>query len=313
MITCSETCTCPIEFRKLHSAGNDFVCIDNLDGRFNPIIANGCFYDLVRRICRRGLGVGADGVILACEKGTGAGVDIVARFLEPDGSEAKLCGNGTACFTYWAIAEGLLTGPEVTILTGAGTATGRMLSKNSTNVRVCVPNPHQLEWDIPIEAAGRSWIVDYADTGVPHAVIYPENPLAAFDVPKYGKAIRNHPHFSPEGVNANFVEIVREGEINLRTFEFGVEAETLACGTGSAASAIITALKHRWAPDYLNGQRPVKVNVRSGACLKVWFEMGPKGTITDVCMETDVMPVYAGVMAGKFLFPDCTLKTEADN
>jgi len=286
---------CPIDFCKLHSAGNDFVCIDNLDGRFNAILQNGKMDDLVRRVCQRGLGVGADGLILACERGTGSGVDIIARFLEPDGSEAKLCGNGTACFTYWAIATGLIQGPEVSILTGAGTATGRLLTENGHGrTRVCVPNPRHLQWGINLRANGRSWTMDYADTGVPHAVVYAQESLDDVDVQHHGAAIRAHDTFAPDGVNVNFVEILAEGQIAIRTFEFGVEAETLACGTGSAAAAIITALKEGWPTAYLTGATPVTVQVRSGATLRIWFEMNTSGQVTDVCLETLVTPVFCG-------------------
>ncbi|MDT8389990.1 MAG: diaminopimelate epimerase [Lentisphaeria bacterium] len=291
-----------IPFHKLHSAGNDFVCVDNLDGRFNGLIKDGHMVDFVRKICRRGLGVGADGLILACERGTGAGVDIIARFLEPDGSEAKLCGNGTACFTYWCVNQGLLDGPQVTILTGAGTATGRILTDQPLgSVRVCVPNPRHLTWGIELMAAGRPWTVDYADTGVPHAVIFPDEPLDTVDVTTYGSAIRHHPRFAPDGVNANFVEVLAEGHIAVRTFEFGVESETLACGTGSAAAAIVTALKNRWPKDYLTGKKPVSARVRGGATLNVWFELDTTGNVTDVCLETRVVPVYNACLSPEFL------------
>lgn len=290
-----------IYFHKLHSAGNDFVCVDNLDGRFDELIQDGHMDMFVRRICQRGLGVGADGLILACERGTGGGVDVIARFLEPDGSEAKLCGNGTACFTYWCVKHGLLDGPEVTILTGAGTATGRLLTDQPLgSVRVCVPNPRDLQWGIELQVEGESLTVDYVDTGVPHVVIFPDAPLETVDVHKLGKTIRHHPRFAPEGVNANFVEVLSEGNIAVRTFEFGVEAETLACGTGSAASAIVTALKRRWPKEYLIGDKPVSVRVKGGV-LKVWFELNTTGNVTDVCLETRVVPVYEARLSPEFL------------
>lgn len=302
LLTVPKSLQNDIHFHKLHSAGNDFVCIDNLDGRFNELISDGRMDQFVRSICRRGLGVGADGLILACERGNGVGVDIIARFLEPDGSEAKLCGNGTACFTYWCVSQGLIDGPEVTILTGAGTATGRILKDQPLgSVRVCVPNPRHLMWGIELMAGGRSWTVDYADTGVPHAVIFPDEPIDSVDVDEYGPAIRHHPQFAPEGVNANFVDVLSEGHIAVRTFEFGVEAETLACGTGSAASAIIAALKNRWPKEYLTGEKPVNVRVRGGGVLKVWFELNADGNVTDVCLETRVVPVFDARLSSEFL------------
>lgn len=296
----SFSCAGGIEFCKLHSAGNDFVCIDNTNGRFDAVIDNGAMVDFVKSVCRRGLGVGADGVILACERGTGAGIDIVARFLEPDGSEAKLCGNGTACFTYWLVAKGLLTGPEVTILTGAGTATGSIRQEDPRRIRVCVPNPKKLDWALSLEAAGREWTLDYADTGVPHVVVPVADHLEDVDVQRIGKAIRWHERFAPEGVNVNFVQVLDVGRLAIRTFEFGVEAETLACGTGSAAAAILTALRERWPDEYLRGKKPVEARVLSGASLLIWFEFGPGGGVVDVCLETRVMPVYEGSLSAFF-------------
>ncbi len=290
-----------IHFSKLNAAGNDFICIDNTDGRFNPLIDNGLMVGFVHQLCNRGLGVGADGVILACQMGNGQGVDVVARFLEPDGSEARLCGNGMACFTYWLVAGRLLGGPEVTVLTGAGTATGRINADNPRRVRVCVPNPKDLRWNIVIDAAGSSWVVDHVDTGVPHAVVTVEDGLADLAVDQVGRAIRHHPAFEPDGVNANFVQILGVGQLAVRTFEFGVEAETLACGTGSAAAAILTALRQHWPREYLTGQRPVEVTVRSGATLLVWFEFGANGQVSDVCLETLVTPVYDGRLAEAFI------------
>jgi diaminopimelate epimerase len=301
----SAPSTCPVSFSKLNAAGNDFVCIDNTDGRFDGVLGNGEMTRFVQRVCERGLGVGADGLILACEKGTGGGVDIVARFLEPDGSEAKLCGNGTACFTYWLVSSGILAGPEVTIMTGAGTATGRLRSGDPRHVRVCVPNPRNIDFDLQVVIQGQRWLLDYADTGVPHAVIRVDGDLDAFDVRTYGPLIRWHERFAPEGVNANFVEVLDVGSIAVRTFEFGVEGETLACGTGSAAAAILTALRDKWPAEFLEGEKPVRVSVRSGKDLLVWFEVAPDGRVTDVCLETAVTPVYNGILSNDFTSELC--------
>lgn len=306
----AKTCTCLIDFTKLNAAGNDFICIDNTDGRFNEVMGNDAMCNFVRRVCKRGLGVGADGLILACERGTGAGVDIVARFLEPDGSEAKLCGNGTACFTYWLVDSGMLPGPEVTILTGAGTATGRLREDEPHCVRVCVPNPKHLEWDIEVEAAGKHRLLDYADTGVPHVVLRVREGLDEIDLMHLALPLRWHPSFAPEGVNVNVVQVEQVGEISVRTFEFGVESETLACGTGSAAAAILTAVREQWPEDILRGNRPVSVRVRSGATLNVWFEMNAQGQVIDVCLQTRVTPVYDGRLSSFFTSELCADQPE---
>jgi diaminopimelate epimerase len=245
--------------------------------------------------------VGADGVIVALQQGNGDGIDICARFLEPDGSEAELCGNGTACFTFWAVEKGLVAKAEARILTPAGTAQGRVLNEREHKVRVCVPDPRDLRMDLQIEVKGSAWRVDAIDTGVPHAVAYVTG-LERLDVQHWGPGIRHHELFAPRGVNANFVSVHGRGRIAIRTFEFGVEAETLACGTGSAAAAILTCVRHGWGPPYSTGEEPVHVEVRGGS-LDVFFRCEP-GTdgprITDVCLETTVLPVYEGALRPDF-------------
>ena len=289
----------PIHFVKLNSAGNDFVCIDNTDGFLNEMAADSGWARFVTAVCRRGLAVGADGLILACQIGSGEGVDVVARFLEPDGSEARLCGNGTACFTYWAVSSGLVKGPEVRILTAAGTAQGKLSEDDRQRVRVCVPDPAGLAMGIDVRADGREWMLDFLDTGVPHAIAYVNN-LDELDVHHCGREIRRHPRFAPHGVNANFVQVHGVGRIAIRTFEFGVEAETMACGTGSAAAAIMAALRFNWPDEYRAGERPVEVLTRGGDTLLVWF-LRHDERVSDVCLETRVRPVYEGTLRNEFI------------
>jgi diaminopimelate epimerase len=290
-----------IEFTKMTAGGNDFVCINNTTGIYNELMNSCRLSDFIRSICRRGLSVGADGVIFACQQGGENGIDIVARFMEPDGSEARLCGNGTACFTYWALSKKLVRGPKVTILTAAGTAQAQPDAANPRRIRVCVPDPRDLELGIDITAAGRDWTVDVIDTGVPHAVVFVDD-LEAVDVDHVGAAIRNHQRFKPlGGVNANFTAVLREGEIAVRTFEFGVEAETLACGTGCTAAAIISCVREGWSDAIRRGEEPVAVRVRGGELLRIWFSIQEDGTAVDVCLETGARPIYDGVLRREFL------------
>lgn len=289
-----------ISFTKLSAGGNDFICLDNTMGAFDPVLASSHFTDFVRRLCQRGLSVGADGVIMACGLGDPGGVDIVARFLEPDGSEAELCGNGTACFTYWAITRGLVPGPHVTILTAAGTASGQLDAADHGRVRVCVPDPTDLRQDIEIELEGKPWRLDYVHTGVPHAIVFVDD-VAAVDVPRWGGAIRRHPLFQPRGVNANFVEIKAAGHLIIRTFEFGVEAETLACGTGSAAAAIVASLRLGWPQSHRRGEEPVLVDVRGGETLRIWFTVHDDRSISDVCLQTRARAIYDAELRPEFM------------
>ena len=254
----------PIEFAKLSGSGNDFVCIDARDGRYDDLLAGGAVGAFAASLCRRGRSVGADGVIFAVRPEIEGVADLAARFFEPDGSEAELCGNGTACFILWAV--------------------GRY-------VRVCIPDPEEIQTGLELDVEGSRWRCDFAVAGVPHVIAYVGD-LAHFDVAHWGPAIRHHDRFRPRGANANFVEVLGTGRIALRTFEFGVEAETLACGTGSAAAAVLAALRFGWPGAYLRGGEPVEITARSGDVLKVWFVRHDDGAITDVCLETVVRCVY---------------------
>lgn len=289
------------EFTKLTAAGNDFVCFDNTGGAYTALLASPALPEFIRRVCRRGLGVGADGVIFASRCASHPQAHVEARFLEPDGSEAELCGNGTACFTQWVGDTGLVTTPEVVIATVAGTARGKRLpGLPPGRVRVCIPEPRQLQLRVPVEVAGQVQELATVITGVPHAVLYVEG-LEGCDVAGLGRLIRWHPAFQPRGINVNFTQVLEPGHIAVRTFEFGVEAETLACGTGSASAAIVSVLRLGWKGQYCCGGAPVLVDVRGGETLKVWFELQADHSVAGVCLETRVRTVYTATLAAEFL------------
>lgn len=279
-----------MKFLKINSGGNDFICVDNRDNTYTDFINSDQFSPFLIEICKRGLSVGADGLIVA-ESPVGDSADIRARFFEPDGSEVELCGNGTACFVYWVVNSGFVKGPEISIETDAGITHGK--AKEEGFCSVCVPDPFSHQSSISLPIGKCTWVVDYIVTGTPHAIGYVEK-LETLDVAHWGKAIRHHERFE-RSVNANFVQVLSEGHIAVRTYEFGVEAETLACGTGSASAAMLTALKHNWGSKYLNGTEPVLVNVQGGTTLKVWFTYDPiSDSFSDVCLETKPVPVYNG-------------------
>jgi len=278
------------EFFKLSASGNDFICIDNLDGRFDELIHDpDRIGHTARVLCERGPGVGADGVLFACQPEIEDVADIAARIFEVDGSEVELCGNGTACFLHWIIACGLVPPGEVRVLTLAGVVRGR--NGEGKYIRVCIPLPEEITTDIEIAAAGQTLLCDYAVTGVPHVVTYVDD-VSAVDVDHVGRAVRHHERFGPRGANANFVQHIGEGEIAVRTFEFGVEAETLACGTGSAAAAILAARRFGWGPAYTTGDQPVRIHTRGGNMLQVYFSLDDAGQVDDLCLETIVEMVY---------------------
>ena len=289
-----------IGFTKLSAGGNDFVCLDNTKGEFNLLLSSNFLPVFVQQVCRRGLSIGADGVIFACHLGSHNGIDVVARFFEPDGSEVELCGNGTACFTYWVVAQHLLAGPEVLILTAAGTAKGRVDIDNSNRVTVCVPDPKKFDMNVELEVENRKWTLDCVQNGVPHAITFVDD-LQNLDVAHWGSLIRHHERFQPRGMNVNFVKVLDVGHIAIRTFEFGVEGETLACGTGSATAAIVSCLRFAWPEEYRCSKTPVKVEVRGEETLKISFACTDQSNVTDVCLETRARAIYEGEFRPEFL------------
>ena len=296
-----------IPFWKLTGSGNDFICIDNRDGRFDPMLAEpAASGHFASTLCKRGHGVGADGVIFAGKPEIEGFADIAARFFEADGSECELCGNGTACFTRFVFDSGFVPDHEVKILTPAGVVLANRA--DGDYIRVCIPAPENRRPDLLIELPGRSFRCDYALVGVPHLVTYVDD-IEQIDVARWGLALRHHHDFQPRGVNVNFVQVLGLGEIAVRTFEFGVEAETLACGTGSSASAIETALRQGWGDELGQCNKPVLVRPRSGEILRVFFSANPpdqtepthETVITDVCLETTVRLVVQGELHKNFI------------
>jgi len=285
--------TRPIEFAKLSGSGNDFICLDGRDGRFDELLADprraGRF---AQALCHRAMGVGADGVAFAVACEIEGVADLGARHFEPDGGEADLCGNAMACFVRWAGDDGWTTNHELRVLTAAGVVRGR--HSDGQYVRVCIPLPEDMRAGLTVPADGEIWTCDYAVAGVPHLLAYVDD-TAAVDVARLGALLRHHPMFAPRGVNANFVQVLREGELALRTFETGVEGETLACGTGSAAAAIMAARRFGWDRAYLSGEKPVLIHARGGDVLRVYFELVGEA-VRDLCLETVVRFLYRGTL-----------------
>ncbi len=291
------------EFFKLSASGNDFICIDNLDGRFDGLINDpDRIAHVVCVLCERGPGIGADGVLFACQPEIDDVADIAARIFEADGSEVELCGNGTACFLHWIISHGLIEPGEVRILTQAGVVRGR--NGEGKYIRVCIPLPEDITTDFDIVAAGETFRCDFAVTGVPHVITYVDD-VWAVDVDRLGRAMRHHERFAPRGVNANFVQIIDDGEIAVRTFEFGVEAETLACGTGSAAAAVLAAKRFGWGTAFTTGDQPVRIHTRGGKDLQVYFSLDENGQVDDLCLETIVELIYRATMGPDLVAAIC--------
>jgi diaminopimelate epimerase len=241
-----------LRFTKMNGAGNDFVLLDNRAGNVR------LERDQIARICDRHRGVGADGVLLLEQPSNGA--DFRMRYYNADGGEAEMCGNGARCFARFAER---VTGKrgQVSFETPAG-----VIGAELQGELVCLQmsQPKDLRLDVDVQLAGESRSVSFINTGVPHVVVGVDQ-LENVDVRGIGAKIRHHALFAPSGANANFIEERGERQIAIRTYERGVEDETLACGTGVVAGALIFALRK-------NVSGPVRVLVRGGNELLVDFD-----------------------------------------
>jgi diaminopimelate epimerase len=240
-----------IRFTKMHGAGNDFVLVSALE---EDIILS---RQQIARLCDRRFGVGADGLMIL-RKSSQAGADVRMSYYNSDGGEAEMCGNGARCFARFAKRELDWNKPRITIQTGAGLVAAEY---EGELVRLMMTPPR--DWLAPflIQALGENFSVAFVNTGVPHAVMQ-VNDLEKLDVRSLGSAIRHHSEFAPSGTNANFFAFAADGAILLRTYERGVEDETLACGTGVVATALVA---HR----YYGGTMPASIRVRGGDYLRV--------------------------------------------
>lgn len=241
-----------LNFTKMNGAGNDFVLMDNRNGSLNLDAKT------IEKICDRHRGVGADGLLLVEPAANGA--DFRMRYYNSDGGEAEMCGNGARCFARYATR---LTGAKGTVSfeTQAGVISAEF---PGDLVRINMSTPKDLRLNDSVPVLGETLTIHSVNTGVPHAVIFVDD-LDGADVQRIGRAIRYHEHFAPKGTNVNFVKIIDANTISIRTYERGVEGETLACGTGMVACALVFHELH-------GASQPVGVHVKGGELLKVGFE-----------------------------------------
>jgi diaminopimelate epimerase len=262
-----------IAFYKMSGSGNDFIIVDNR----NKIIDGTNLPDFVKKVCRRKMSVGADGFILI-ENTDGA--DFKWQFFNSDGSRAEMCGNGARCAARFAYLNGIAKS-ELNFKTDAGLIRAVVVDET---VKIKMPDPFALKMDQVIELNHGSLSVCFINTGVPHVVIEVDN-IEDVDVVRLGREIRFHKAFSPDGTNVNFVH-ARNGHIAVRTYERGVEDETLACGTGAIAGALVMDIK-------FEKTSPVRMLTRSGGFLTIHFQK--EGTkFSEVFLEGDARIVYRG-------------------
>lgn len=268
------------------ASGNDFVIIEN-----SPHSTVHSPQIFAKKICDRKYGIGADGLLLLEKSKT---ADIKMRIFNADGSEAEMCGNGARCAAlYSARNQQPVTSNQkrIKIETRAGVIEAQA---EKDNVRIKLTTPKNIKLDIPLKINNRLLEVNFVNTGVPHTVIFVEG-LGKIDVKEIGREIRHHKEFKPQGTNVNFVEILNNNSIKVRTYERGVEDETLACGTGAAAAALLYAIRYTL-PTGRQALYPNRIDVQTqgGEILKVYFDRVNKG-FKNVWLEGKVKIVYTGV------------------
>jgi diaminopimelate epimerase len=267
-----------LHFYKMNGAGNDFVVIDNRD------LSKRLDKGTIAALCDRHRGVGADG-LLAVEPAE-QGADFKFRYYNADGGEAEMCGNGARCFGRFVAHLGDEIPDRVTFETIAGTLAAEMVGEN---VRIAMSVPKDLKLETGVSISGLDATIHSINTGVPHAVAFIDDRASfdGLDVRTIGRAIRRHDFFAPAGTNANFVTVLAPGHIAIRTYERGVEDETLACGTGMVACALIHHL-------LTGAPSPVKVDVAGGDTLEIGFEKTGDTAFANVTLTGPADFVFEG-------------------
>jgi diaminopimelate epimerase len=258
---------------KMSGAGNDFVVI----GRREAELLSDRLVPWVRRVCRRGLSVGADGVLVVEPSSPGR---VRVAFLNPDGVPA-FCGNGSRCAARFALIEGL-SGESAILETAAGDVPARIVGDR---VRLTLPPPRGGE-EIAVEAAGSLFRGRFVLAGVPHFVV-PVGDVSLAPVAVWGPALRSHPRFGSDGTNVDFAERLA-GVVSIRTWERGVEGETLACGSGAVAAAHAARLLGWTGP-------AVRVAPRSGIPLDVEL-LGPAEAPETAILEGDARIIFEAIL-----------------
>lgn len=273
----------PIPFWKMSGAGNDFLVIDHR----KPLIPKELMAEFARRVCRRKFSVGADGLFLIepSEK-----VDFKWRFFNADGSEAEMCGNGARCVARFAYMHGIAAA-RMQFETLAGIIDATVAD---TQVTIRMTSPHSFRFDRQVEVGGQLLMVHSVDTGVPHAVIFVDD-IESTDVVGLGRQLRHHPVFAPAGTNVNFVGRSGDG-LAIRTYERGVEDETMACGTGVVAGALIAAAKGM-------ADSPVAMVTSGGIALTVQFTGNKSEAVDQVLLKGPAHLIYKGELTAEALLP----------
>jgi len=272
----------PVPFVKMSGTGNDFILIDHRQ----PLLDRQDMAEFAALVCRRKFSAGADGLILIEDSEQ---ADFKWQFFNADGSVAEMCGNGARCAARFAYIHGIASA-RMRFETLAGIIEAEVLDGD---VSVKMTDPRDLQMHREITVDDEPILLHSVDTGVPHAVIFVDD-IAGMDVCAWGSRIRHHEAFKPAGTNVNFVQEQEDGAFKVRTYERGVEDETLACGTGAAASALIAALLEQTAS-------PVEIVTSGGDRLTILFDVKDGTSADNVFLKGPAHVVYKGELSAEAL------------
>jgi diaminopimelate epimerase len=272
-----------IFFTKMSGAGNDFIFLDkNQNEELN------LSKEIISRLCNRRNGIGADGLITIDDSKE---YDFIMNYFNADGSTGSLCANGSRCAILYASHTGRIKNKTLAFISNEIEYKGEIISESQ--IKFYLNPPKKIKYNFKIKAAGKLLNAHFADTGSPHVVINIEESegvlpsLESVPVETLGREIRFLPEFAPGGTNVNFI-IVKEGIIFIRTYERGVEAETLACGTGSVAAALITYVTHKIKP-------PLELFTKGNEKLLVNFEV-ENSKVKNLSLTGPAKIVFTGEM-----------------
>ncbi|HUJ79283.1 MAG TPA: diaminopimelate epimerase [Nitrospiria bacterium] len=267
-----------IPFTKLSGSGNDFIVIDHR----TPFLPEATLSRWVAKICAHRLSVGADGVILI-EPASGGKADFRWRLFNADGSPAEMSGNGGRCAARFAHLKGIAKTAMV-FETPAGLIEAEVVNDR---VKIRFTDPTDFRWRLDVTIDGTRREGHFVNTGVPH-LVYLVDDVDAVDLIPLGRASRFHPLFHPAGTNVNVIQRLDPHRLKIRTYERGVEDETLACGTGSVASALVAAT-------VAGAESPVTLLPKGGQPLTVTFAKEGQ-RFRDIFLAGDARVVYDGEM-----------------
>lgn len=272
-----------IQFTKMHGAGNDFIIINEFQ---KVLIPEKNKSEFSARVSDRHFGIGSDGVIFVQKSKT---EDAKMLFYNPDGSRAEICGNGIRCFAKYLYDTGIVKKKKIRVETFSGMVVPEILDETGkiTNIRVNMGSPIVEFINRIFRIDGNSYKITSVNMGNPHAILFLDN-IENINVRTIGSSIRNLKKLFKNGTNVHFVQKIGKNRFKIRSYERGVEDETLACGTGICAAGVAAVLNR-----LANGEKPIKFHARGGD-LTIELETDNKNKIKRVYMAGPAEEVFTG-------------------